>query len=158
MTNSDIPCEFHLYQTAVISVNNDKVGIIGKVHPEKSKEDVFVFEINLDKLLAKKVGSMKYKEISKYPEIKKDLSMLVDKDITSAEIKMAIKKLGGSLLTGVEVFDVYTGKNIDENKKSLAYSLTFAAKDKTLTDEEINPIMDKIILGLEKQIGAELRK
>ena len=101
---------------------------------------------------------MKYKEISKYPEIKKDLSMLVDKDITSNEIKMAIKKLGGSLLTNVEIFDVYTGKNIDENKKSLAYSLTFAAKDKTLTDEEINPIMDKIISGLEKQIGAELRK
>ncbi len=158
VTDGDIPCEFHPYQTALISVNNDKVGIIGKVHPEKAKEDVFVFEINLDKLLAKKVGSMKYKEISKYPEIKKDLSMLVDKNITSNDIKMAIKKLGGSLLTNVEIFDVYTGKNIEENKKSLAYSLTFAAKDKTLTDEEINPIMDKIISGLEKQIGAELRK
>ena len=155
---NDIPCEFHPYQTASISVNNDKVGIIGKVHPKKSKEPVFVFEINLDKLLSKKVGSMKYKEISKYPEINKDLSMLVDKNITSNEIKMAIKKLGGSLLTNVEIFDVYTGRNIDENKKSLAYSLTFAAKDKTLTDEEINPIMDKIISGLEKQIGAELRK
>ena len=154
----DIPKEFHPYQTAIISLNNDRVGIIGKVHPKKSKEPVFVFEINLDKLLSKKVGSMKYKEISKYPEINKDLSIIVDKNITSNEIKMAIKKLGGSLLTNVEIFDVYTGKNIAENKKSLAYSLTFAAKDKTLTDEEINPIMDKIISGLEKQIGAELRK
>ncbi len=158
VVNDELPKEFHPYQTARISVNNDIVGIIGKVHPLKTKEDVFVFEINLDKLLAKKVGSMKYKEISKYPEIKKDLSMLVDKDITSQEIKMAIKKLGGSLLTEIEVFDVYTGKNINENKKSIAYSLTFSAKDRTLTDEEINPIMEKIITGLEKQIGAELRK
>ena len=128
------------------------------MHPAKTKEHVFVFEINLDKLLAKKVGALKYKEITKYPEVRKDLAILVDKNITSQEIQTTIKKYGGSLLTNIEIFDVYTGKNISENKKSMAYALSFSAKDKTLTDEEINPIMEKIVAGLAKQLGAELRK
>ena len=158
VVKEELPKELHPYQSAQISVNNDIVGIIGKVHPAKTKEHVFVFEINLDKLLAKKVGAMKYKEITKYPEVRKDLAILVDKNITSQEIQTTIKKYGGSLLTNIEIFDVYTGKNISENKKSMAYALSFSAKDKTLTDEEINPIMEKIVAGLAKQLGAELRK
>lgn len=158
VVKEELPKEMHPYQSAQISLNNNIIGIIGKVHPAKAKEDVFVFEINLDKLLSKKVGGMKYKEISKYPEIKKDLAILVDKNKTSQEIQTTIKKLGGSLLNNIEIFDVYTGKNIDADKKSMAYSLTFAAKDKTLTDDEVNPIMEKIITGLQKQLGAELRK
>lgn len=67
----NLPKELHPGQSALISVNNDIVGIIGKIHPQKVKENVYVFEINLEKLLAKKVGKMKYKEISKYPSIKK---------------------------------------------------------------------------------------
>lgn len=150
--------EFHPGQSADISVNGDVVGTMGKVHPQKAKDAVYVLEINLDQLLTKKVGKMKYKEVSKYPSIKKDLAMLVDQEITSETIEKAIKKSAGGLLTSIEVFDVYTGKNIAENKKSMAYSLTFAAKDKTLTDEEINPILEKIIQEMEKQLGAQLRK
>ena len=157
VTNENMPKEFHPYQTAQISVNNDIVGIVGKLHPEVSKEDVYVLEINLDKLLDKKVGKMKYKEISKYPSIKKDLAVIVDKDITSEEIAKQIKKAAGSLLLGVKVFDVYTGTGIEETKKSIAYSLEFGASDRTLTDEEINGVLEKIIASLEKQ-GAELRK
>lgn len=152
------PDEFHPWQTADISVNNDIVGTIGKVHPIKTKEDVYVLEINLDKLLDKKVGKMKYKEISKFPAIKKDIAILVDKNITSNKIENIIKKSSGSLLTNIEIFDVYTGKNIEQDKKSIAFSLTFAAKDKTLTDEEIVPIIEKIVKDLEKNVGAELRK
>jgi phenylalanyl-tRNA synthetase beta chain len=101
---------------------------------------------------------MKYKEISKYPSVKKDLAMVVNKDITNDEILKQIKKSAGSLLTDMKVFDVYTGSNIEKGKKSMAYSLTFGAKDKTLTDEEINKVLEKIIADLEKGIGAELRK
>src|SRR5699024_6860325 len=122
----------------------------GKVHPEITKEDVFVMEINLDKLLAKKTGKMKYKEISKYPTVKKDISIVVDKNITSNEIAVAIKKSAGSLLLNTEEFDVYTGKGIEEGKKSLAYSLTFGTNDRTLTDEEINKVLEKIIERLSK--------
>ena len=153
----NMPKEFHPYQTAVINVNNDIVGIVGKLHPEVSKDNVYVLEINLDKLLDKKTGKMKYKEISKFPVVKKDLAVIVDKDVTAEEIAKQIKKAAGSLLLGTKVFDVYTGTGIEENKKSIAYSLEFGAQDRTLTDEEINAILEKIIVSLEKQ-GAELRK
>ena len=157
VANEEIPKEFHPYQTAYISVNNDIVGIIGKLHPNIAKDPVFVMEINLDKLLAKKVGKMKFKEISKFPSIKKDIAIIVDKEKTSGEIAMAIKKAAGSLLTKIELFDVYTGINLGLNKKSLAYSLTFEDSKKTLTDEEINKEMEKIIEFLTKKVGAELR-
>ena len=150
VVKDNMPEQLHPGQSAMISVNNDIVGLIGKVHPEITKEDVFVMEINLDKLLAKKTGKMKYKEISKYPTVKKDISILVDTDITSNEIAVAIKKSAGSLLLNTEVFDVYTGKGIEEGKKSLAYSLTFGTNDRTLTDEEINKVLEKIIEKLSK--------
>ena len=150
VVKENMPEQLHPGQSAMISVNNDIVGIIGKVHPEITKDDVFVMEINLDKLLAKKTGKMKYKEISKYPTVKKDISIVVDKNITSNEIAVAIKKSAGSLLLNTEVFDVYTGKGIEEGKNSLAYSLTFGSNDRTLTDEEINKVLEKIIERLSK--------
>ena len=150
VVKDNMPEQLHPGQSAMISVNNDIVGLIGKVHPEITKEDVFVMEINLDKLFSKKTGKMKYKEISKYPTVKKDISILVDKSVTSNDIAVAIKKSAGSLLLNTEVFDVYTGKGIEEGKKSLAYSLTFGTNDRTLTDEEINKVLEKIIERLSK--------
>ena len=155
---NQMPDEVHPGQSALISVNNDIVGLIGRVHPSLVKEAVYVFEIDLDKLLDKKVGKMKYKEYSKFPSVKKDLAVVVDKEVTSAEIATLIKKAGGSNLSKIDVFDVYTGKGIEENKKSIAYSLTFEKMDRTLTDEEINESLNKIIDMLEKKLGAELRK
>ena len=157
VVKDELPKEFHPYQTAQISVNNDIVGIIGKLHPNCTKDNVYVLEINLDKLLEKKTGKMKYKEISKFPSVKKDLAVVIDKDITSEEIAKQIKKLAGNLLLGSKIFDVYTGENIEESKKSIAYSLECGAADRTLTDDEINAILEKIIAGLEKQ-GAIIRK
>ena len=151
------PDELHPGQSAVISVNNDIVGIIGKIHPKVEKDDVFVLEIDLDRLLRKRVGKMKYKEISKFPNIKKDLSIVVDKKMSAQEIGMKIKKLAGSLLESSEVFDVYTGTGIEDDKKSISFALTFGKGDRTLTDDEINEVMNKIIAGLEKDIKAELR-
>lgn len=153
-----MPEEVHPGQTALISVNNDIVGLVGRVHPALEKEAVYVLEIDLDKLLDKKVGKMKYKEISKFPSVKKDLAVVVDKNVTAEEIAVLIKKAGGSSLSKIEAFDVYTGKGIDENKKSIAYSLTFEKMDRTLTDEEINQSIEKIVEMLNEKIGAELRK
>ena len=150
------PIQMHPGQTADISVNNDLVGMVGKIHPSMEKEDVFVLEINLSKLLAKKTGNMKFKEISKYPSISKDLAIVVDKKVSADEIGKVIKKAAGSLLTNIEIFDVYEGAGISKGKKSIAYSLSFGTLDRTLTDEEINNIMDKIIEALSK-FGAELR-
>lgn len=75
INNKELPKEMHPGQSALISVNNDTVGIMGKVHPKETKEDIYVMEINLSKLLAKKVGKMKYKEFSKFPSIKKTLHL-----------------------------------------------------------------------------------
>ena len=154
----DIPDEFHPGQTADIIVNGKKYGVMGLLHPEVSENKVFVCEINLSKLLELKTGKMKYKEISKFPNIKKDLSIVVDKNIESLDIAKLIKKTGGSNLTNVEDFDVYEGKGIEEGKRSLAFSLTFGSQDKTLTDDEINPVIEKIIAMTEKEFKAELRK
>lgn len=156
--DENIPEEFHKGQTASINLNGEIIGIIGKVHPKKAKEDVFAFEISLDKLLAKKTGKMKYKEISKYPSVKKDLAMVVENKITSEQIEKQIKKSAGALLIGAKVFDIYTGSNIEKGKKSMAYSLEFSTSDRTLTDDEINKLLGKIIVDLEKNLGAELRK
>ena len=152
-----IPAEFHPGQVAEISVNNDIVGILGKVHPQVEENDVYVMEVNMDKLLEKKVGKMKFKEISKFPTVKKDIALLVEKNTMSKDIEEFIKKKAGKLLIDINVFDVYEGKNIDTNKRSIAYSLTFGTPDRTLNDDEINSILDNIITSLANK-GIELRK
>lgn len=149
--------EFHPGQSADISVNNDIVGVIAKLHPNIAKDDVYVMEINLDKLLEKRTGKMKFKEISKFPSIKKDLAFVVDKSVESKDIETVIKKAGGSMLANIEVFDVYTGTNIGENEKSIAYSLTFMDSKKTLTEEEVTAVFEKIIQMVENKCGAKLR-
>ena len=158
LTKRELPKEMHPGQSAYINVNGTNVGIIGKLHPNVTKEDVYVFEINLDELLQKKVGKMKYKEVSKFPSIKKDVAFVVDKKLVSKDIEKVIKSAGGSLLTEIEIFDVYTGSNVADDKKSIAYSLTFADNKKTLTDEEINSLMDKVMENVCNKFGAEVRK
>ena len=156
--NDQIPEDMHPGKSAIISVNNDKVGFIGRIHPAISKEEVYVMEINLEKLLAKKTGKMKYKEYSKFPSVKKDIAVLVDKSVTAQEMQKVIKANGGKLLLDSKVFDVYTGKGIPEGKVSIAFSVELGAQDKTLTDEEISNVMNKIAEGLQKKCSAELRK
>ena len=154
----EMPKEMHPGQSAMINVNGSNIGMIGKIHPSVTKDDVYVLEINLDELFTKKVGKMKYKEFSKFPSINKDIALVVDKKSVSKDIEKVIKSAGGSLLTNIEVFDVYTGVGVGIDKKSIAYSLTFSDMKKTLTDEEINELMDKIIDAISKKCGAELRK
>mgnify|MGYP002580883462 CR=1 FL=1 len=150
VVNENLPAELHPGESAFITVNNDTIGIIGKLNPKFEKEPVYVLEINLDKLLAKKTGKMKYKEISKFPTVKKDLSIIVDNKVQSSEIATQIKKAAGSLLLNSEVFDLYAGKGIEEGKKSLAFALTFGANDRTLTNQEINDVLEKIVDRLSK--------
>lgn len=152
-----IPIELHPGKSAIISVNNEDIGIIGRITPEICKDEVYVMEINLDKLLTKKVGKMKYKEISKFPVVKKDLAIVVNNNVEAQELLKTIKNSGGKLLLESKVFDIYVGKGIEDGKKSIAFSVTLGAPNKTLTDEEINNVMDKIIQGLENKHKAKLR-
>lgn len=153
----DFPKEFHPGQTANINVAGKIVGIMGKLHPNTCKDDVYVAEINLDKLLENIAGRIKYKELNKYPNIKKDFAVILDKDIQASEIMKTIKKKGGKVLTNIEVFDVYVGTNIPTDKKSIAFTLTFEDYTKTLTDEEVTTIFEQIIQEVEKKYKAVLR-
>lgn len=158
MKKDEMPEEFHPGQTAYINVNNDIVGIVGKLHPEVKKDDVYVLEINLDKLLEKRVGKMKYKEISKFPGVSKDLAVVVDRNVIAKDIETVIKKATSNLLTEIKIFDVYIGENLGKDKKSIAFNLHFEASNRTLTDEEINKEMDSCIKAVENKLGAEIRK
>lgn len=152
----NMPKEFHPGQTADIIVNGKNVGLVGKLHPVVAS-DVFVAEINLDRLLEIKTGKPKYKEISKFPSVLKDIALVVDRKIEAGEIAKVIKKACGSNLSEISVFDVYEGAGVGEGKKSIAFSLTFSTQDRTLTDDEINPLLQKIVDETGKAFGAILR-
>lgn len=153
----DLPIELHPGVSASIYIDNKKIGIIGKLHPNVTTDNIYVSEINLSILKDIRTSKMKYKEINKYPGISKDVAFLLDNNITSEEVIKSIKKAGGKLLTKIEVFDLYKGKGIPENTKSLAFNLYFEDNTKTLTLEEVMPIFEKIINEIEKKYKASVR-
>ncbi len=142
--------------SANILLDRDVIGIIGKIHPSILKDDVYVAEISLTKL-NKETKPIKYKESSKYPSIIKDVAFVVDKSVQSGTIVDLIKKSGGRLLTDIQVFDVYTGENVKENEKSIAYTLTFMDDNKTLSDEEVMQVFNKIIEYTTTKLNCSVR-
>ena len=152
----DIINNLHNGISASILVDRQKVGIIGRVHPSVLKDDVYVCELSLTKL-NKEVKPLKYKESSKYPEIVKDVAFITPKSLTSGEIVETIKKAGGRLLASIDVFDVYTGENVKDNEKSIAYTLTFKDDTRTLNDEEVNTVFRNIINKVVEKFNVELR-
>ncbi len=149
--------DMHPKMTASILVDHEKVGYFGKVHPSMSKRDVYVFEISIDQLLSKKVRQMKYKEISKYPSVHKDLAFVMPASMESEQVMSILKKVGGRLLSEIDVFDVYEGENVLENEKSIAYSLTFQNPTKTLSDEEVTKVFNQMIAEVESKLKIQLR-
>ena len=152
-----LPTEIHPKINSEIVVSGKPVGYFGKLHPSISKEDMYVCEISLTKLIENKSGDVKYKELNKYPKVEKDLAFIVDESIESFEIQKEIKKSGGKLLTNVVVFDIYRGENISDGKKSIAYNLTFEDFTKTLTEEEVMQAFNNIIKSVETKFNASLR-
>ena len=150
----DIPKEFHPGSSASIILNGKKIGIIGKVHPNVSKDDIYLMEIYLDLIENLGVSKIEYKEYSKYPSISKDLAFIVNNDITNDDIIKEIKKAGGKYLSKIELFDLY---KLDDNRKSLAYNLVFTDQNNTLTDEIVMPLFNKIISDVTSKLKCELR-
>ena len=151
----EIP-NMHPGMSARILLDRKEIGIIGRIHPVLAKDDIYLFEIDMDALITN-IKPLKYKEVSKYPSINKDLAFVVKKDVSANEISDIIKKSGGRLLTNIEVFDVYTGEKLENDEKSIAYSLTFNDPTKTLTEDEVNILFDKIIKDVESKLDAKLR-
>ena len=148
--------DLHPGVQASIVLDGKKIGIIGKVHPNITKKDIYVFELNLDDLYGK-TSKLKYKEAFKYPSIQKDMAFILDKKIDVADVVKTIKKAANKTLQIVDIFDVYEGENIDSSKKSVAFALTFNGITRTLTDEEVMDSFNKIIDKVVSSHNAELR-
>jgi len=153
----NIPKELHPKQSCSIFIDKKQIGVMGRVHPSIYKENIYVAELNIDSLKEIKVSKMKYKQISKFPSISKDLAFVVSKDVFASDIIKAIKKIGGKLLKEVTIFDIYEGKNIKDNMRSIAFDLVFESLDRTLTEEEVTVLFNQIIEEVKNKFNAELR-
>ncbi len=147
--------EMHPGITARILLDRKEIGIIGRIHPSYKKDEVYVTELSMTALYNSNIKPLKFKEASKYPEITKDLAFVVENEVESEVIKSQIKKSGGRLLDSIDVFDLY--ENIEEGKKSIAYKLVFKDSSRTLSDEEVMEVFNKIISEVESKTGAKLR-
>ena len=154
---NNLPKEFHPGRSCALLIDREVVGYFGQVHPTDCKKEVYVFELDLLKIMSHKVRMVKYKEVSKYPAIHKDVAFIVEKKITSKEIMDVLKHVGGRMVTNIDVFDVYTGENVGANEKSIAYSITFEDATKTLTDEEVMKVFNKMIDEVESKLNARVR-
>ena len=142
--------------SASILLDGEMLGIIGRVHPNTLKDEVYVFELSLNKLM-RKVKPIKFKEPAKYPSIQKDVAFLIDRNISASEIEKMIKKSSSRLLKDISVFDVYLGANIASDKKSIAFKLTYLDETKTLTDEEVMNDFYQMIEKVTKEFNCEIR-
>ena len=147
--------ELHPGISAEIIVDRNRIGIIGKVHPSLVKDDIYVAELSMTKLYELHAKPLKFKEANKYPEIEKDVAFVVSNETTNKELMDAIKKAGGRLLSDIDIFDIY--KDIEEGKKSMAYKLTFKDETRTLSDDEVMEVFNKIIKDVEEKCNAKLR-
>ena len=152
----------HPGRTADVMIDDTYVGFVGEAHESILKTydihtKTYLLQLDLRNIIGKSDLMFKYTEISKFPRSERDLSMTVPKDLTVDKIEEVLKVRGGKLLESIELFDIYEGAQVGENYKSIAYTLSFGAKDHSLTSEEVDKVIEKIINGL-KDIGIELRK
>lgn len=138
------------------------VGYLGEVHPDVADTygigtKAYVAVIDMPEVVERATFDRKYTGIARFPAVTRDISMVMPKEILAGQVEEVIEKKGGAYLESYGLFDLYEGKQIQEGYKSMAYSITFRAKDKTLEDAEVTKAMDKILGALES-LGIELRK
>lgn len=151
----------HPGRQANIIYNNEVVGYLGEVHPQvcdnySIKDRVYIAVIDMPYICEMASFDKKYEGIAKYPAVTRDISMVVPKEIVVGQIEEVIEKKAGKLLESYNLFDIYEGDQIKEGYKSVAYSITFRAKDRTLEDTDVQTAMDKVLKALQ-ELGIELR-
>ena len=150
----------HPGRFAEVHLGEKRIGFIGEVHPQVADKlglnTTYVFEINLDEVISESKVKPKYEEVTKYPEITRDIAMLVDVKDEYQNIYNVIESVNSKLITKVELFDLYVGAELLVGKKSLALTITYSDKQKTLTDEEVTAVHDKVLSAL-TEYGAIIR-
>ena len=154
---------FHPGRCARVRVNGEDVGVMGELHPlvreafQLPEQPICAAEFDLDVLLAPWGAPQEMRPLSAHPPVYEDVAVVVDEEIPAVRVRDLITRAGRPLLRSVTLFDVYRGAQVGPDKKSLAYRLTYQAEDRTLTDEEVAQIRDRIISLLKDKLEATLR-
>ena len=153
---------FHPGRTAKLILNGEELGIIGEIHGDVAenydiKERIYIGQIELDKIAEKANLEIKYKELPKYPSMLRDLALVVKEDVLVGDIEKIISKYGDGLIEEIKLFDIYTGSQIPQGMKSVAYSITYRSYERTLREKEVNKVQESIIKDLEETLDAKLR-
>ena len=135
---------------------------MGEIHPDVAEnygvpQRTYVYELDYEKLVLNCAKVVKYRPIPKYPAVQRDIAILVDKKISAQEVEKKISDVGGTLVESVGLFDVYEGAQVAAGMRSLAFSVTYRASDRTLTDEEVEKVHSKVVSSLEDTYKASLR-
>ena len=152
----------HPGKTALFKKGKEIVAAVGELHPQVAEnlgisKKAYIFEMDVPTLMKYSSDKFSFDVLPKYPAIVRDLAMLVDEGVNASDIEKTITKNGGKFFKNVTLFDVYTGKQIADGKKSMAFTMLFQSNDKTLTDEEVDESFNNIIAAVEKEFDAELR-
>ena len=152
----------HPGRQADVVYQGERIGYLGEVHPKVAKnygigDRAYVAVIDLPKVVSMATFDRKYEGIAKYPAVTRDISMVVPREILVGQIEAVLEQRGGKILESYSLFDIYDGEQIRAGYKSIAYTLSFRAKDRTLEDADITAAMKKILNGLES-LGIELRQ
>ena len=161
ITCKDDP-SFHPGRCAHIYACGKFLGIIGQIHPKvaanfKIGVETYCALLDFNVLLSGYTTDRQYKALPKFPATSRDIAVILDKNINVGEVIKIIESNRNGILESYSLFDVYEGEQVGDGKKSVAYSLLFRAEDRTLTDKEVNEVMDKILSGLKEKLNAELR-
>lgn len=153
---------FQAGQSALVKLRKNVLGRIGKVAPAVAREfelpeNTYALELDLDLLLARPLPPAQFEDIPQFPPSLRDLAVVVDRGMPAEQVVKAVKDAGGVLLKEVDVFDVYCGKPLPEDKKNIALSLVFQSPERTLTDKDTQKALERIVAAVTKQCGAELR-
>ncbi len=155
---------FHPGKTAFVGYDGQELGVFGEIHPSVGTNygmnglRIMMAELDLDAILSKVPIHRRYAALPKYPAVKRDIAVTADKKIPVESIDRLIRELAGDLLVEIELFDIYEGAQIPKGYRSLAYSLSYRAADRTLRDDEVNQIHLKVTEGLDLKLGAKLRQ
>lgn len=152
----------HPGRSAEFILNGKSLGVFGEVHPKVLenyglKKRAYVAELDFNLIVENTIDNYTYKALPKYPTMKRDFAFVMGRDVDSVELEKISKKYGKELLESFKVFDIYEGKNIEDGKKSVAFSLVFRAADRTLEESEVTEICEKIVAEIESEIEAKLR-